>query len=134
VKSKLPYILIALESDSHRDALVQEIEKQICYAAVEPVENKRKLLGVLEDCSWSDYPAMVILSATEDGVGAREAVNEILASFSEIKIIVMEESAGAGSSEYPGAVQVVQRPRGVFELEDVVSRIDKVLIEELHLC
>ena len=134
MKSKLPYILIAEGSEADRNALVQELERHIVYAAIEPVESKRELLTVLEDCSWSEYPAMVILSNTNDGLPARAAVDGILSKpcFSDIKIVLLDDSAE--SVDYPGAVQVMQRPSDRFELEGVVAQIDKVLIEELQFC
>ena len=136
MKSKLPYILIALENEVDRDALVREVGRHICYAAVEPVENKGQLMSVLEDCSWSDYPAMVILNNNNDGVPAKEIVDQILSKpcFSDIKIVIVNEPGISDPTVYPAAVQVLQKPTGVFELEDVVSKIDKVLIEELEMC
>jgi len=136
LKSKLPYILIAEESENDRNALVQELERHIVYAAIEPVESKRDLLSVLEDCSWSEYPAMVILNTTDDGLSAREAIDKILSKpcYSDIKIVLLDGARTVGSVDYPGAVRVVQRPVGRFELEDVVAQIDKVLIEELQFC
>jgi len=80
LKSKLPYILIAEESENDRKALVQELERHIVYAAIEPVENKRELLSVLGDCGWSEYPTMVILNNANDGVSARVAVDQILST------------------------------------------------------
>ena len=134
MKSKLPYILIAERSEVERNALVQELERHIVYAATEPVESKKDLLNVLEDCSWSEYPAMVIVTDTQDGVPARDVVDKILSKpcFSDIKIIVLEGSAD--TVEYPACVKVVQRPADQFELEGVVAQIDKVLIEELQFC
>lgn len=136
MKSKLPYILIAEESENDRNALVQELERHIVYAAIEPVETKKELLSILEDCSWSEYPAMVILNTTDEGLSAREAVDRVLSKpcFSDIKIVLLDESGTAESVGYPSAVRVVQRPVGQFELESVVAQIDKVLIEELQFC
>lgn len=139
MKSKLPYILIAEESENDRNALVQELERHIVYAAIEPVESKRDLLNVLEDCSWSEYPAMVILSDIDEGVSARAAVDRILSKpgFSDIKIVLLEapdSQTGGGSVVYPEGVRVVQRPAGQFEREDMVAQIDKLLIEELQFC
>ena len=135
MKSKLPYILIAEESENDRKALVQELERHIVYAAIEPVENKRELLSVLGDCGWSEYPTMVILNNGNDGVSARVAVDQILSKpcFSEIKIVVLE-APGSESVVYPACVRIVQRPVGQFELEHVVAQIDRVLIEELQFC
>ena len=139
MKSKLPYILIAEESEIDRNALVQELERHIVYAAIEPVESKKELLSVLEDCSWSEYPAMVILGNTDDGISSRAAVDRILSKpcFSNIKIVLIEapgHQGGAEAVEYPDCVRVVQRPVGQFEREDMVAQIDKVLIEELQFC
>ncbi|WP_431209619.1 hypothetical protein ACQ86N_26160 [Puia sp. P3] len=135
MKSKLPYILIAEESENDRNSLVQELERHIVYAAIEPVESKSELLNVLEDCSWSEYPAMVILSNTDDGFSARAVVDRIISKpcFSDLKIVVMQGS-DSEPVVYPDCVRVVQRPVGRFELEDMVAQIDKVLIEELQFC
>jgi hypothetical protein len=136
LKSKLPYILIAEESENDRNALVQELERHIVYAAIESVESKGGLLNVLEDCSWSEYPAMVILNTTNNGLSARAAVDGILSKpcFSDIKIVLLEAREGMEAVEYPERVTVVQRPNDQFELEGVVAQIDKVLIEELQFC
>ncbi|MBS1604012.1 MAG: hypothetical protein JST42_15195 [Bacteroidetes bacterium] len=134
MKSKLPYILIAEESEADRNSLVQELERHIVYAAIEPVSSKKELMNVLEDCSWSEYPAMVVLSNTNDGFSARAAVDRILSKpcFSDVRIILLD---GTGDPvEYPGCVTVVQKPSGRFELEGVVAQIDRVLIEELQFC
>jgi hypothetical protein len=78
---------------------------------------------------------MVILSNTDDGVSVRSVVDRIVSKpcFSDLKIVVVQ-GPDSESVVYPDCVQVVQRPVGQFELEGMVARIDKVLIEELQFC
>ena len=134
----LPYILLADQDPNACDSFVEELDKRIAYASVQTVEDGQELLSFLASRTWKDLPSMILVNYELPDSKAPDLLRELLTDTRYLGIPKLVWSGTGHKKEIDecrmlGVKRYLQKPNGVFEIEDVVRQIDDILKAELSI-
>ena len=136
MKNQRPYIILADDDPDDREALIQPFTRLNPDVGIQCAGDGRELLDLLEHCSPSDLPVLILMDYKMPFLTAAEILERIADDMRYAGVLKLVWSTSS-HPEYVdrcvgrGASHYFAKPNSVHELEGLVDRITRVFRTQL---